>query len=88
MGRDDVNRRDGGKANVERIGQRCRYLPLPGKGPERRRAATQVTPATAERDLDIVAALGRAFRHINMGVYAEVVAGGEIALGDPLLSGR
>jgi uncharacterized protein len=56
--------------------------------PITRCAATQVNPVTAERDLDIVAALGRAFGHINMGVYAEVVAGGEIALGDPLLSGR
>jgi hypothetical protein len=30
-----------------------------------------------ERDLGIVAALGRAFGHTNMGVYAEIVAGGE-----------
>ena len=56
--------------------------------PITRCAATQVNPVTAERDLDIVAALGRAFGHINMGVYAEVVAGGEIALGDLLLSDR
>ena len=48
-------------------------------------AATQVNPVTAKRDLDIVAALGRAFGHINMGVYAEVVAGGEVAVGDSLL---
>ena len=47
-------------------------------------AATQVNPVTAQRDLDIVAALERAFGHINMGVYAEVVAGGEISLGDAL----
>jgi MOSC domain-containing protein len=52
--------------------------------PITRCAATQVNPATAERDLDIVAALERAFGHINMGVYAEVVAGGEIGLGDRL----
>jgi len=52
--------------------------------PITRCAATQVNPATAERDLDIVAALKRAFGHINMGVYAEVVAGGEIGLGDGL----
>ena len=52
--------------------------------PITRCAATQVNPATAERDLDIVAALGRAFGHINMGVYAEVLKGGEIALGDRL----
>ena len=52
--------------------------------PITRCAATQVNPVTAERDLDIVAALGRAFGHFNMGVYAEVVAGGEIAVGDAL----
>jgi hypothetical protein len=53
--------------------------------PITRCAATQVNPVTAKRDLDIVAALERAFGHINMGVYAEAVAGGEIALGDALL---
>lgn len=52
--------------------------------PITRCAATQVNPVTAERDLDIVGALGRAFGHINMGVYAEVVEGGEIAPGDCL----
>jgi MOSC domain-containing protein len=52
--------------------------------PITRCAATEVNPVTAERDLDIVAALGRAFGHTNMGVYAEVVAGGEVAAGDPL----
>jgi uncharacterized protein YcbX len=55
--------------------------------PITRCAATQVNPVTGKRDLDIVAALGRAFSHINMGVYAEVVAGGEIAVGDALLPG-
>jgi uncharacterized protein len=53
--------------------------------PITRCAATEVNPLTAQRDLDIVAALGRAFGHTNMGVYAEVVAGGEIAVGDTLL---
>jgi uncharacterized protein len=52
--------------------------------PITRCAATEVNPLTAQRDLDIVAALGRAFGHTNMGVYAEVVAGGEIAVGDAL----
>jgi uncharacterized protein YcbX len=52
--------------------------------PITRCAATQVNPLTAKRDLDIVAALERAFGHNNMGVYAEVVVGGEIAVGDAL----
>lgn len=47
-------------------------------------AATQVNPATAERDLDIVGDLQRGFGHNLMGVYAEVVEGGEIALADKL----
>jgi uncharacterized protein YcbX len=48
-------------------------------------AATHVNPVTAKRDLDIVAALGRAFGHLNMGVYAEMLTGGEIAVDDSLL---
>jgi uncharacterized protein len=52
--------------------------------PITRCAATQVNPATAERDLDIPAALQRGFGHNLMGIYAEVVAGGNIALGDGL----
>ena len=56
--------------------------------PITRCAATQVNPVTAERDLDIVAALERAFGHINMGVYAEVAEGGEIAVGDALAARR
>jgi len=47
-------------------------------------AATQVNPATALRDLDIVSGLQRGFGHNLMGVYGEVVEGGEIAIGDPI----
>jgi hypothetical protein len=56
--------------------------------PITRCAATQVNPVTAKRDLDIVGGLERAFGHINMGVYAEVLARGEIAVGDALLGPR
>lgn len=52
--------------------------------PITRCAATQVNPLTAERDLDIVGALGRAFGHTDMGVYAEVLAGGKVGIGDRL----
>jgi uncharacterized protein YcbX len=47
-------------------------------------AATQVNPATAERDLDIVSGLQRGFGHNLMGIYAEVTEGGEIAAGDAI----
>jgi len=47
-------------------------------------AATQVNRVTAERDLDIPAALQRHFGHNLMGVYAEVVTPGEIAVHDEL----
>jgi uncharacterized protein YcbX len=47
-------------------------------------AATQVNPATAQRDLDIVTALQCGFGHNLMGIYAEVVEGGEISVGDTL----
>jgi uncharacterized protein YcbX len=47
-------------------------------------AATQVNPRTAERDLDIVAALERGFGHNLMGIYAEVAKGGDVAIGDRL----
>ncbi len=53
--------------------------------PITRCAATQVNPDTAQRDLDIPAALQRHFGHNLMGVYGEVIAGGEVALGDPLV---
>ena len=49
--------------------------------PTRRCAATAVNPTTAERDLDVLGALQRAFGHMNMGVYAEVIGGGEIVKG-------
>jgi uncharacterized protein YcbX len=47
-------------------------------------AATEVNPRTAERDLPVVAALERHFGHNLMGIYTEVVLGGDIAVGDPI----
>jgi MOSC domain-containing protein YiiM len=41
-----------------------------------------VNPTTAERDLNVPRALKRGFGHVNMGIYAEVTAGGEVAAGD------
>jgi hypothetical protein len=47
-------------------------------------AATEVDPETARRDLDIPGTLQRAFGHNLMGIYAEVLGGGELVVGDPL----
>ena len=44
-------------------------------------AATNVDPATGERDLQIPRALHSAFGHADMGIYATVAAGGGIAVG-------
>lgn len=46
--------------------------------------ATGVDPACGVRDLDLVAASRKAFGHIDCGVYARVVEGGRIAVGDPM----
>ncbi len=48
-------------------------------------AATTVNPETAERDLDVPGALKSSFGHVNMGIYAEVVEGGAIAVGDQVI---
>ncbi|MEH3146737.1 MAG: MOSC domain-containing protein [Methylobacterium frigidaeris] len=45
-------------------------------------AATNVDPATGERDLAIPPALQRNLGHADCGVYAEIVAGGRIGAGD------
>ena len=52
--------------------------------PIRRCAATTVNPATAERDLRIPTFLMENYGHMNMGIYARVVAAGEVASGDNL----
>lgn len=49
-----------------------------------RRAATNVDPRTGMRDMDLPAILDRAFGHTDFGVYAEVAAGGPLAVGDTL----
>jgi uncharacterized protein YcbX len=45
-------------------------------------AATEVDPDTGSRDLPIPRTLTQAFGHSDCGVYAEVIAGGDIATGD------
>ncbi len=47
-------------------------------------AATEVNPGTAERDANPPRALRQAFGHIDLGVQAEVLEGGLVAVGDAL----
>jgi uncharacterized protein YcbX len=47
-------------------------------------AATNVDPDTGIRDLTIPRTLAQSFGHGDCGVYGEVVAGGDIAVGDVL----
>ena len=47
--------------------------------------ATEVNPVTAERDAHPIAELKATYGHADLGVHAEVIDGGRIALGDALL---
>ncbi|MBV9655635.1 MAG: MOSC domain-containing protein [Acetobacteraceae bacterium] len=46
--------------------------------------AVDVNPETAERDADPVEELRTLYGHPNLGVYAEAIEGGRIAIGDPV----
>jgi uncharacterized protein YcbX len=47
-------------------------------------AAINVDPESAVRDLDIPPTLQRRLGHGDCGVYAEVIAGGSIGVGDAI----
>lgn len=47
-------------------------------------AATTVNPKTAERDLQVPRLLMDGFRHVDCGVYAQILVPGEIAEGDTI----
>ena len=47
-------------------------------------AATEVNPLTAERDAKPVAELRAAYGHADLGILAEVIEGGRMALGDAI----
>jgi hypothetical protein len=49
-------------------------------------AATEVDPDTGIRDLPIPRTLMDSFGHTDCGIYAEVIAAGDIAAGDAILS--
>lgn len=46
--------------------------------------ATNVNPATAERDMNIPKDMQRGYGHINCGVFARVAEGGDVKIGDEL----
>lgn len=46
--------------------------------------ATEVNPVTAERDIKVPKLLKQAFGHFDMGVYAEILSGGAIRVGDKI----
>jgi uncharacterized protein len=46
--------------------------------------ATNVDPDTARRDLEIPATLSSNLGHMDCGIYAEVIADGEIGIGDQI----
>lgn len=50
-------------------------------------AATEVNPKTAERDVNMPRLLMDGYGHADCGIYAVVVHGGRIAVGDSLISG-
>lgn len=49
-------------------------------------AATNVDPQTGIRDLSIPPTLMQNFDHMDCGIYGEVIAGGDIAVGDKVLA--
>lgn len=51
----------------------------------RRCAATNVDPESGARNLNLPLALSEKFGHVNMGIYAEVIEGGEVGIGATLL---
>lgn len=46
--------------------------------------ATEVNPETGERDADPIAELRAAYGHADLGIHAEVIGSGVIALGDAI----
>ncbi len=50
----------------------------------KRCAATNANPETGIRDRNLPRALSNAYGHVDMGVYAEVVGGGQVSVRDPV----
>ena len=77
---------DGGAAwqEFDWVGKEFRIGKARLRGVKRieRCAATNVNPETGDRDLNIPLTLQRGFQHPDAGIYADVVEGGEVAIGD------
>ena len=77
---------DGGAAwqEFDWVGKEFRIGKARLRGVKRieRCAATNVNPETGDRDLNIPLTLQRGFQHPDTGIYADVVEGGEVAIGD------
>jgi uncharacterized protein YcbX len=71
----------------EWVGRDVRIGPVRLRGikPIERCAATNVDPETGERDLNIPLALQQGFQHEHAGIYAQVMDGGPIAIGDEII---
>ena len=46
--------------------------------------ATEVNPETAQRDAESRGRAAATYGHIDLGIYAEVTEGGQIAVGDAM----
>jgi uncharacterized protein YcbX len=51
----------------------------------KRCAATEVNPTTAERDVPVPRLLKEHYGHVDMGIYAEVLSGGSVEPGMPVV---
>ena len=74
-------------AETELVGKRLRFggATLEILKMTDRCAATGVEPGTGKRDMDLVQTLRKNFGHVDCGVYAKVLEGGRVAVGN---SGR
>ncbi len=77
-----------GRPDVETVGPLLTLgtVTLRGDKPIVRCAATEVDPATGERDMAVVKSLHDLYGHVLTGLYCSIETGGRIAVGDPVIS--
>jgi hypothetical protein len=73
-------------AEFQWLGQRVRIGGIEVEGFRRtgRCEATNVDPITAQRDMTVPALLQRTWGHADFGIYAKVVSGGSVSVGDAI----